>query len=513
MAVMASSINFNTVWTSIFEPLPTFGFLDRLGKEGPWAARHALDYHVVGSDAAGVVLRTGSAVRNWKVGDKVTVQCNYVDDQDPSAHDDSMLAANQRIWGFESNFGGLADVAVVKANQLMPKPAHLSWEEAAVNALCNSTAYRMLVSPNGARMTQGDKVLVWGASGGLGSYAVQHVLNGGGTPIGVVSSPEKVKLLNDLGVEAVIDRKAANYRFWSDEHTQDESEWRRFGKDIRALVGSEPEIVFEHPGRQTMGASVFVCKRAGTIVTCAATSGYMIEYDNRHLWMKLKTIKGSHFANYREAWDANQLICDGKVLPPLSAVYPLEQVGEAAYQVHHNLHEGKIGVLCLAPDRGTWHRRPRTARQGRRGPHHVVPEARRMSDLLLTEIDHVAIAVNDLDAAIAWYAEVFGATVDHRERVESDGVEEALLKVADSYVQLLTPIRDDSPVAKYLATKGEGLHHVGYRVDDCAVALQAVKDAGGRVIDEAPRPGSRGTTVAFVHPKTSFGTLIELVQE
>ena len=513
VAVMASSINFNTVWTSIFEPLPTFGFLDRLAKEGPWAARHALDYHVVGSDAAGVVLRTGSAVRNWKVGDKVTVQCNYVDDQDPSAHDDSMLAANQRIWGFESNFGGLADITVVKANQLMPKPAHLSWEEAAINALCNSTAYRMLVSPNGARMTQGDKVLVWGASGGLGSYAVQHVMNGGGTPIGVVSSPEKVKLLNDLGVEAVIDRKAAHYRFWSDEHTQDESEWRRLGKDIRALVGSEPEIVFEHPGRQTMGASVFVCKRAGTIVTCAATSGYMIEYDNRHLWMKLKTIKGSHFANYREAWDANQLICDGKVLPPLSAVYSLEQVGEAAYQVHHNLHEGKIGVLCLAPAEGLGIDNPDAAGQGRRGPHHLVPQARRMSDLLLTEIDHVAIAVNDLEAAIAWYADVFGATVDHRERVERDGVEEALLKVADSYVQLLTPIRDDSPVAKFLASKGEGLHHVGYRVDDCGVALQAVKDSGGRVIDEEPRPGSRGTTVAFVHPKTSFGTLIELVQE
>jgi len=132
---------------------------------------------------------------------------------------------------------------------------------------------------------------------------------------------------------------------------------------------------------------------------------------------------------------------------------------------------------------------------------------------LLTEIDHVAIAVNDLDAAIEWYREVFGATVAHREQVERDGVEEALLQVADSYVQLLTPIRDDSPVAKFLDAKGEGLHHVGYRVADCAVALQSVKDHGGRVVDEAPRPGSRGTTVAFVHPKTSFGTLIELVQE
>jgi len=132
---------------------------------------------------------------------------------------------------------------------------------------------------------------------------------------------------------------------------------------------------------------------------------------------------------------------------------------------------------------------------------------------LLTEIDHVAIAVNDLEAAITWYRDVFGATVEHRETVESDGVEEALLRVADSYVQLLTPTREDSPVAKYLEKKGEGLHHVGYRVADCGVALDAVKASGGRVIDQAPRPGSRGTIVAFVHPKTSFGTLIELVED
>ncbi|HWW44559.1 MAG TPA: methylmalonyl-CoA epimerase [Acidimicrobiia bacterium] len=131
----------------------------------------------------------------------------------------------------------------------------------------------------------------------------------------------------------------------------------------------------------------------------------------------------------------------------------------------------------------------------------------------LTAIDHVAIAVNDLEAAIAYYRDTFGAEVAHREVVERDGVEEALLAVAGSYIQLLTPIRDDSPVAKSLATRGEGLHHVGYRVDDCAAALARVKAEGHRVIDEEPRPGSRGTTVAFVHPKSSFGTLIELVQE
>src|SRR5438552_3395911 len=352
VAVMASAINFNTVWTSIFEPLPTFAFLDRLGKESRWGARHALPYHVVGSDASGVVLRVGSAVRNWKPGDRVVIHCNYVDDQDPSAHDDSMLASNQRIWGFETNFGGLAELAVVKANQLMPKPAHLTWEEAAVNALCNSTSYRMLVGEHGARMKQGDNVLVWGATGGIGGYAVQYVLNGGGTPIGVVSSPERAALLRDLGVEAVIDRRAAGYQFWTDDDNQDEGEWRRLGKDIRALVGDDPDIVFEHPGRQTMGASVFVCARGGTVVTCAATSGYKIEYDNRHLWMKLKSIKSSHFANYKEAWEANRLIGKGMIQPILSAVHPLVEVGEAAYQVHRNLHEGKIGVLCLAPAEG-----------------------------------------------------------------------------------------------------------------------------------------------------------------
>ncbi|MCX7620477.1 MAG: crotonyl-CoA carboxylase/reductase [Acidimicrobiales bacterium] len=352
IAVMASSINFNTVWTSIFEPLSTFLFLERLGRESVWGKRHDLPYHIVGSDASGVILRTGSAVRNWKPGDRVTIHCNYVDDQDPKAHDDSMLADNQRIWGFETNFGGLAELAVVKANQLMPKPAHLTWEEAAVNALCNSTSYRMIVSPHAAGMKQGDAVLVWGATGGIGGYAIQYVLNGGGIPVGVVSSENKAQLLREMGCEYVINRKEKGYKFWKDEHTQDESEWRRLGKDIRELIGRDVDIVFEHPGRQTFGASVFVAARGGTIVTCAATSGYMIEYDNRHLWMKLKRIVASHFANYKEAWAANQLIAEGKIQPMLSKVFTLEETGEAAYQIHKNMHEGKLGVLCLAPTEG-----------------------------------------------------------------------------------------------------------------------------------------------------------------
>ena len=352
IAPMASSINFNTVWTSIFEPLPTFMFLDRLGKESVWGKRHAQDFHVVGSDASGVVLKVGSAVRNWKPGDHVTVHCNYLDDQDPSAHDDSMLATNQRIWGFESNFGGLADLALVKANQLMPKPTHLTWEEAAVNALCASTSYRMLVGRHAAQMKQGDNVFVWGATGGIGAYAIQLILNGGGTPVGVVSSDHRVKLLEALGCPNVIDRRAEGYQFWADEHTQDEGEWRRLGKKVRSLIGDDPDIVFEHPGRQTFGASVFIAKRGGTIVTCAATSGYMLEFDNRHLWMKLKRIVSSHFANYQEAWNMNRLIDQGKIHPVMSRVYPLTEVGDAANAVHKNEAEGKLAVLCLAPEAG-----------------------------------------------------------------------------------------------------------------------------------------------------------------
>ena len=352
IAVMASSMNFNTVWATLFEPVSTFGLLGRLARESEWARRHDRDYQVVGSDASGVVLRVGSAVRNWKPGDKVTVHCNHVDDQDPTSHSDSMMGANQRIWGYETNFGGLADLAVVKANQLMPKPAHLTWEEAAVNALCNSTSYRMLVSSSGARMKQGDVVLIWGATGGIGAYAVQYVLNGGGIPVGVVSSPDKADILRDMGCEAVIDRKAANYKFWNEDNTHNDQEWRRLGGDIRALVGEDPDIVFEHPGRSTFAASMYVAKKGGTIVTCAATSGYMMEFDNRFFWNRLKKLVGTHFANYKEAWEANRLVQKGMIHPVISKVFTLDQAGEAAYQVHHNMHEGKLGILCLAPEEG-----------------------------------------------------------------------------------------------------------------------------------------------------------------
>ena len=263
-----------------------------------------------------------------------------------------MMAANQRIWGYETNFGGMADLAVVKANALMPKPEHLTWEEAAVSALCNSTSYRMLVGRNGAQMKQGDVVLIWGATGGIGAYATQYVLNGGGIPVCVVSSPDKAAILRKMGVEHIIDRAAADYHFFDENGVHNETEWRRLGKDIRGLCGEDADIVFEHPGRSTFGASMYVVKRGGTVVTCAATSGFMMEFDNRHFWMRLKKLVGSHFANYKEAYEANRLIAKGMIHPVMSQVFTLEQSGEATYQMHHNQHEGKIAVLALAPEEG-----------------------------------------------------------------------------------------------------------------------------------------------------------------
>jgi crotonyl-CoA reductase len=279
--------------------------------------------------------------------------------EDAAGHDDTMLDPQQRIWGFETNFGGLAEFAIVKANQLMPKPGHLTWEEAAAPGLVNSTAYRQLVSHHGANMKQGDVVLIWGASGGLGSYATQMALNGGAIPVCVVSSPDKAELCRRMGADLVIDRAAEGYKFWADEHTQDPAEWKRFGARIRELTGGEdPDIVFEHPGRETFGASVFVAKRGGVIVTCASTSGFEHQYDNRYLWMSLKRIIGSHFANYREAWEANRLIDLGRIHPTLSQTFPLAETGQATYEVHRNAHQGKVGVLCLAPETGLGVRDP-----------------------------------------------------------------------------------------------------------------------------------------------------------
>lgn len=347
IAVMASAINYNTVWSAMFEPISTFRFLEQLGRGGGWDARHDLPHHVIGTDAAGIVVRVGGGVRRWSAGDRVVVHGLWLDDEDPAMQADSMLCEDQRAWGFETNFGSLATFAIVKAHQPLPKPPHLTWEEAAVNTLCAATAYRMLVGAKGAQMKQGDLVLIWGAAGGLGSYAVQFVRNGGGIAIGVVGSEAKAQLLERLGCDLVLRRDELELDGLSEAEMG-----KRVGSAIRRHFGEDPHIVFDYVGRETFGASVYVARRGGTVVTCGSSTGYLHQYDNRRLWMRLKRVIGSHGANLQEAWEATRLIAQGRILPALSQIFPLEQVGEAVRLVQLNQHVGKIGVLCLAEREG-----------------------------------------------------------------------------------------------------------------------------------------------------------------
>jgi len=354
VAVMAAAVNYNTVWSATFEPLPSFQFLKHVARGGGWDARHDQDFHIIGSDASGVVVRAGAAVRHWNVGDKVVITPGAIDEQEPAAQQDGLLADRTLAWGFETNYGAFGDYAVVKGTQLMRKPRHLSWEEAACNSLCLGTAYRMLISQHGARIKMGDVVLIWGATGGLGAYAVQLVQRAGGIPVGVVGSARKAALLEKMGCRHVINRQEIGFTDATDraDESGEMDRWRALGAAIRKQVGEDPHVVFEHVGKETFGASVFVARRGGSVVTCGSSTGYAHSYDNRHLWMRVKRIIGSHGANYQESVEANRLLELGIVVPTLSRVYPFAEVGEATRAVQRNEHEGKVGVLCLAPEEG-----------------------------------------------------------------------------------------------------------------------------------------------------------------
>ncbi|MGX5775915.1 crotonyl-CoA carboxylase/reductase [Methylorubrum zatmanii] len=353
VAVMAAGLNFNTIWSALHEPMSPFRYLGQFAQIEPGNAKHNLDYQIIGSDAAGVVVRVGAGVANCRPGDRVVIHPGVVSGTSVAAYRDALHDPDIKAWGFETNFGGLAEFCLVRANQIMPKPAHLSWEEAASLPLVNETVYRMLISENGARMQLGESVLIWGATGGLGSLAIQYVLRAGGRPIAVVSSHAKADLARALGCEAVIDRSAEGYAFTGADGAPNMRDLLRFRKKVKALNhGREPEIVFEHTGRETFAASVFVAAHGGRVVTCGSTSGYEHAYDNRYLWMHVKSIIGSHGATYHEAWKANDLVCKGVINPVLSQTYTLTEAVAGVERMRGNRHVGKIGVLCLSPREG-----------------------------------------------------------------------------------------------------------------------------------------------------------------
>jgi crotonyl-CoA carboxylase/reductase len=346
--VMAAGVNYNGVWAALGTPISPF--------DG-----HGAPYHIAGSDASGIVWAVGDKVKRWKVGDEVVIHCNQDDGDDEECNGgDPMFSPSQRIWGYETPDGSFAQFTRVQARQLMRRPRHLTWEESACYTLTLATAYRMLFGHKPHELRPGQNVLVWGASGGLGSYAVQLINTAGGNAIGVISDEDKRDFVMGLGAKGVINR--THFKCWGQMpkvNTPEYKEWfnevRKFGKAIWEITGkgNNVDLVFEHPGESTFPVSVFVVKRGGMVVICAGTTGYNLTLDARYLWMHQKRVQGSHFANLKQASSANQLMVERRLDPCMSEVFPWAEIPLAHMKMLKNVHKpGNMAVLVQSPRPG-----------------------------------------------------------------------------------------------------------------------------------------------------------------
>jgi crotonyl-CoA carboxylase/reductase len=346
--VMAAGVNYNGVWAGLGIPISPFDV-------------HKAAYHIAGSDASGIVWAVGDKVRRWKVGDEVVIHCNQDDGDDEHCNGgDPMYSPSQRIWGYETPNGSFAQFTNVQSQQLMARPKHLTWEQSACYTLTLATAYRMLFGHAPHDLRPGQNVLVWGASGGLGSYAIQLINTAGGNAIAVISDEGKRDFVLSLGAKGVINRK--DFNCWGQMPTVNSPEYkawlgeaRKFGKAIWDITGKgvNVDMVFEHPGEATFPVSVLVVKKGGMVVICAGTSGYNLTLDARYLWMNQKRVQGSHFANLKQASAANQLMLERRLDPAMSEVFPWEQIPLAHVKMRRNQHKpGNMAVLVGAPRTG-----------------------------------------------------------------------------------------------------------------------------------------------------------------
>jgi crotonyl-CoA carboxylase/reductase len=345
--VIAGGVNYNGIWAALGQPISPLDV-------------HKNPFHIAGSDASGVVWAVGAKVKRWKIGDEVIVHCNQDDGDDEDCNGgDPLLSPSQRIWGYETPDGSFAQFCRVQSRQLMEKPQHLTWEEAACYTLTLATAYRMLFGHAPHTLKPGDNVLVWGASGGLGVFGVQLAAASGANAIGVVSDAGKSDYVMQLGAKGVINRKEFNC--WGAMPTVNSpaydtwvKEARKFGKAIWNITGKrDVDIVFEHPGEQTFPVSTLVVKRGGMVVFCAGTTGFNITFDARYVWMRQKRIQGSHFAHLKQASAANQFVLDRRIDPCMSEVFPWGEVPHAHMKMWKNQHRpGNMAVLINAPHPG-----------------------------------------------------------------------------------------------------------------------------------------------------------------
>jgi crotonyl-CoA carboxylase/reductase len=344
--VMAAGVNFNNVWAALGQPVGVWRYGDH----------PQYGHHIGGSDASGVVWKVGEGVTRWKPGDEVVVHCNQASYEDPEVHGlDPLAAPSQRIWGYETTWGSFAQFTKVQAQQLLPKPENLTWEESASYGLTYFTAFRMLM--NRGALQAGQRVLIWGAAGGLGVFATQLCAAAGADCVGVVSSADKGKLVEQLGAVGYIDRNEFAGMMRTGNETPEEEKARfkvsrEFAKRAKEILGDSPDIVFEHVGKATFPTSVFMVKPFGKVVICGATSGYTLDFDVRYLWMRQKEIIGSHFANAYECHRANLLMAEGKIRPVLWRTMGFEGVAEAHQLMHENKHLGKIAILVGAEREG-----------------------------------------------------------------------------------------------------------------------------------------------------------------
>ena len=342
--VMAAGVNFNNVWAALGQPVSVFRY------------HPDEDHHIGGSDASGVVWKVGEGVTRWKPGDEVVIHCNQASYEDVEVHGlDPLAAPSQKIWGYETSWGSFAQFTKVQAQQLVPKPKNLTWEEAASYGLTYFTAYRMLIDQ--VKLQAGHRVLIWGAAGGLGVFATQLCKISGAESVGVVSSDQKGELVKQLGAKDFINRNEFAGMMRKGGESKDEEkerfgQSRAFAKRVKEILGDAPDIVFEHVGQATFPTSVFVVKPFGKVVICGATSGFNLDFDVRYLWMRQKQIIGSHFANAWEATKANELIDQSKIRPVLWRVMPFEGVAEAHQLMRENKHQGKIAILVGAEKEG-----------------------------------------------------------------------------------------------------------------------------------------------------------------
>lgn len=346
--VMAAGVNYNGVWAALGVPISPFDV-------------HKQPYHIAGSDAAGIVWAVGSKVTRWKVGDEVVVHCNQDDGDDEECNGgDPMYSKSQRIWGYETPDGSFSQFTCVQSQQLMQRPAHLSWEESACYTLTLATAYRMLFGHAPHDLKPGQNVLIWGASGGLGSYAVQLASVVGANAIGVISDENKRDFVMGLGAKGVLNRR--DFNCWGQMPTVNTPEYlnwfketRKFGAAIWEITGkgNNPDLVFEHPGESTFPVSTLVCKKGGMVVICAGTTGYNLTLDVRYMWMHQKRLQGSHFANLKQAASANRLMCEDRLNPCLSEVFDWNDLSEAHMKMRRNEHlPGNMAVLVQSPRKG-----------------------------------------------------------------------------------------------------------------------------------------------------------------